>query len=59
MFGYGILGALISVAWPFVRIETSVSWAIPMACVAPMEEFLVLIGDALGFGLIGQVESTE
>ena len=56
MFGYGILGALVSVAWPFVRIETSVSWVIPVACFAPMAEFLALIGGASGSGLADSAE---
>ena len=59
MFDYGILGASVFVAWLFVQIETSVSWAIQVAWFASMAEFSALIGDALGFGLVGPVESAE
>ena len=52
MFGYGILVVSISVAWPFVRIETSAFWVIPMVCFAAMAEFLALIGGASGFGFV-------
>ena len=59
MFDYGILGASVFVAWLFVQIETSISWAIQVAWFASMAEFLALIGGASGFGLVGPAELAE
>ena len=59
MFDYGILVAAVFVAWLFVQIETSISWAIQVGWFAAVAGFSALIGDALGFGLVGPVESAE
>ena len=59
MFGYGILGVSVFVAWLFVQTETSVSWAIQIGWFASMAEFSALIGGALEFGLVGPAESAE
>ena len=59
MFDYGNLGASIFVAWLFVQIETSVSWAIQVGWFASMAGFSALAGGASEFGLVGPAESAE
>ena len=59
MFVYGIPRVLIFVDLPVVRTGISVSWAVPVASFAPTVEFLVLIGGASGFELVGPAGLAE